>query len=83
MIYNPAYRCLCCDTIILGPETEMSRESASKDVNKIASLQSNFSNRIDLGVPPQTIIHNCSDGSVGVAIFAGMRIKDNDFGYVR
>lgn len=83
MLYTLAYRCLCCNTIIFGSEIEMSEEDVGEYVNRLASLQSTFYNRPDLGVPPQTIIHNCSDGSVGVAIFAGMRIKDNDFGYVR
>lgn len=71
--YMAEYRCLACNCIITSTHNvEMDADTAKKVISKCVANQQllgiNFMEKV-----PMTFIHNCSDGSIGIANFAGFK----------
>lgn len=69
-----AYRCLLCNEVVMMEMPENIPQTSNKDFcNAVLRNQLFFGNPA-LHQAPMHMIHNCKDGSCGVAQFAGIKV---------
>lgn len=73
MKYRAIYKCLMCGRMLtVGTPTEVPESRLSEVLIAVVERQK-FASNPYLNVPPMQIQHNCQDGSVGLAQFAGFQ----------
>lgn len=70
--YTPIYRCLMCNAEVhIAAPVEAKREEVEELLHDIIKRQVHFESRPELCKVPSRVQHNCKDGSLGIAHFAG------------
>jgi hypothetical protein len=71
MKYDLAYKCRICGERVSMGQAETTRDNMLNEVNKTVQMDK-YMNGFT-GSEKMMVIHNCKDGSIGIADFIGAR----------
>lgn len=76
--YRAIYKCpLCGGWAALGKAREVPRGKLGELMGEVVKRQQFAANQYLLDVPPMQMLHECGNGSVGLARFAGFEIDES------
>lgn len=69
-MFRLSYKCRLCGHLTMGESFNIDREAAKNLINQTVAMEQHMNGL--LGEKKMTAIHECSNGSIGIADFQGL-----------